>query len=49
MLRYGLGEENAAKRIEDAVSETLSKGFRTGDIFSSGMVITQRKRRRKYH
>lgn len=43
LLRYGLGEENAAKRIEDAVLETLSKGFRTGDIFSSGMVITQKE------
>ncbi|XP_010244746.1 PREDICTED: 3-isopropylmalate dehydrogenase 2, chloroplastic-like isoform X2 [Nelumbo nucifera] len=36
LLRYGLGEENAAKRIENAVMETLDKGFRTGDIFSSG-------------
>nr|DAD45103.1 TPA_asm: hypothetical protein HUJ06_003333 [Nelumbo nucifera] len=38
LLRYGLGEENAAKRIENAVMETLDKGFRTGDIFSSGKV-----------
>lgn len=44
LLRYGLGEENAAKRIEDAVLETLSKGFRTGDIFSSGMVLVGCKR-----
>lgn len=36
LLRYGLGEENAAKRIEAAVIETLNRGFRTGDIFSTG-------------
>eukprot|EP00262_Sarcandra_glabra_P018718 TRINITY_DN681_c0_g1_i1.p1 TRINITY_DN681_c0_g1~~TRINITY_DN681_c0_g1_i1.p1 ORF type:complete len:408 (+),score=76.54 TRINITY_DN681_c0_g1_i1:126-1349(+) len=39
LLRYGLGEENAAKRIENAVLETLNRGFRTGDIFSSGMTL----------
>ncbi|KAK1305366.1 hypothetical protein QJS10_CPB11g01699 [Acorus calamus] len=39
LLRYGLGEENAAKRIENAVLETLDKGFRTGDIFSTGKVL----------
>lgn len=38
LLRYGLGEEQAAKRIEDAVLNTLNKGFRTGDIFSEGTV-----------
>jgi len=38
LLRYGLGEENAAKRIEAAVIETLNRGFRTGDIFSTGTV-----------
>lgn len=38
LLRYGLGEEQAAKRIEDAVIHTLNKGFRTGDIFSEGTV-----------
>ncbi|XP_062089919.1 3-isopropylmalate dehydrogenase 2, chloroplastic isoform X1 [Humulus lupulus] len=36
LLRYGLGEENAAKRIEAAVLDTLDRGFRTGDIYSSG-------------
>ncbi|CAD6258973.1 unnamed protein product [Miscanthus lutarioriparius] len=36
LLRYGLGEENAAKRIEAAVTETLNHGFRTGDIYSPG-------------
>lgn len=40
LLKYGLGEESAAKRIETAVIETLNKGFRTGDIFSSGMVFS---------
>ncbi|KAJ0980764.1 hypothetical protein J5N97_009019 [Dioscorea zingiberensis] len=39
LLRYGLGEENAAKIIEKAVIETLDRGFRTGDIFSTGMVL----------
>ncbi|XP_068656075.1 3-isopropylmalate dehydrogenase 2, chloroplastic-like [Aristolochia californica] len=39
LLRYGLGEENAAKRVEDAVLQTLNNGFRTGDIFSSGMKL----------
>ncbi|PIA25321.1 hypothetical protein AQUCO_11800011v1 [Aquilegia coerulea] len=36
LLRYGLQEENAARTIENAVLETLNKGFRTGDIFSTG-------------
>ncbi|KAK9087528.1 hypothetical protein Syun_029922 [Stephania yunnanensis] len=39
LLRYGLGEEDAAKMIENAVLETLNKGFRTGDIFSSGKLV----------
>lgn len=38
LLRYGLGEENAAKRVEAAVTETLNNGFRTGDIYSPGTV-----------
>lgn len=38
LLRYGLGEENAAKRVEAAVKETLNNGFRTGDIYSPGTV-----------
>jgi 3-isopropylmalate dehydrogenase len=38
LLKYGLGEENAAKRIENAVLDTLNKGFRTGDIYSAGNV-----------
>ncbi|KAF3518628.1 hypothetical protein DY000_02064363 [Brassica cretica] len=36
LLKYGLGEEKAAKRIEDAVLGALNKGFRTGDIYSNG-------------
>ncbi|XP_077244584.1 3-isopropylmalate dehydrogenase, chloroplastic-like [Tasmannia lanceolata] len=39
LLKYGLGEENASKRIENAVLETLNKGFRTGDIFSTGLIL----------
>ncbi|XP_008799875.1 3-isopropylmalate dehydrogenase 2, chloroplastic [Phoenix dactylifera] len=44
LLRYGLGEENAAKRIETAVMETLNRGFRTGDIISTGMTLVGCKR-----
>ncbi|KAJ9695206.1 hypothetical protein PVL29_010609 [Vitis rotundifolia] len=36
LLRYGLGEGNAAKRIETAVLDTLDTGFRTGDIYEMG-------------
>ncbi|KAH7568128.1 hypothetical protein JRO89_XS07G0243100 [Xanthoceras sorbifolium] len=36
LLKYGLGEEIAAKRIETAVLDALNKGFRTGDIYSAG-------------
>ncbi|XWS20501.1 hypothetical protein CRYUN_Cryun31cG0106300 [Craigia yunnanensis] len=36
LLKYGLGEANAAKRIENAVLDTLNRGFRTGDIYSAG-------------
>lgn len=38
LLRYALGEEKAAQRIEAAVMGALDKGFRTGDIMSPGMV-----------
>lgn len=38
LLRYGLGEEQAARRIEAAVLETLDRGYRTGDIYSAGQV-----------
>ena len=38
LLRYALGEESSAQRIEAAVLSALDKGFRTGDIMSPGMV-----------
>ena len=38
LLRYGLKEENAAKRIEEAVSDVLDRGFRTRDIHTPGTV-----------
>lgn len=38
LLKYGLGEEKAAQRIEAAVLDALNKGFRTGDIHSAGRV-----------
>lgn len=38
LLKYGLGEGNAAKRIENAVLDALNRGFRTGDIYSAGNV-----------
>ncbi|CAA6659269.1 unnamed protein product [Spirodela intermedia] len=44
LLRYGLGEEIAAKRIENAVLETLDRGYRTGDIFSTGSTLVGCKR-----
>ena len=37
MLRYSLGETEAADAIEQAVSKVLDKGLRTGDIWSDGM------------
>ncbi|CAJ2659616.1 unnamed protein product [Trifolium pratense] len=36
LLKYGLGEVEAAERIESAVLETLNRGFRTADIYSAG-------------
>ncbi len=36
MLRYSLGQEEAAVMIEQAVSQVLDQGCRTGDIFSEG-------------
>jgi len=38
LLKYGLEEEKAAQRIENAVLDTLNRGFRTGDIYSTGTV-----------
>lgn len=37
MLRYTLGREDLAVKIENAVSKVLDQGLRTGDIFSEGM------------
>jgi len=37
MLRYSLGRENFAVRVEEAVSRVLDKGIRTADIWSEGM------------
>ncbi|XP_057465577.1 3-isopropylmalate dehydrogenase 2, chloroplastic-like isoform X2 [Actinidia eriantha] len=36
LLKYGLGEEKAAQRIETAVLDALNRGFRTRDIYSEG-------------
>ena len=36
MLRYQFGEEEAATKIEKAVSDLLDDGYRTGDIMSKG-------------
>ena len=32
MLKYALGEEEAAKKIDDAIKRALSEGYRTGDL-----------------
>jgi 3-isopropylmalate dehydrogenase len=37
MLRYTFNQEAAAQRIEGAVKKVLAQGFRTGDIYESGM------------
>lgn len=37
MLRYSLGREDLAVKIEDAVGKVLDQGLRTGDINSEGM------------
>jgi 3-isopropylmalate dehydrogenase len=36
MLRYSLGQPQAAQRIEEAVSRVLKSGLRTADIHSAG-------------
>ena len=38
MLRYSLGEPEAATAIEQAVSDVLDKGLRTADIFTEGSI-----------
>ncbi|WP_319381374.1 3-isopropylmalate dehydrogenase [Thiomicrorhabdus sp.] len=37
MLRYSLGREDLAVKIENAISKVLDQGYRTGDIWSEGM------------
>lgn len=39
MLRYGLGQPEAAVRLEQAVADVLAKGYRTGDILSPGTIL----------
>ncbi|CAN6845847.1 unnamed protein product [Brassica oleracea] len=39
LLRYGLKEEAVAKRIENAIFDTLNEGFRTRDIPTPGAKI----------
>lgn len=39
MLRYSLGQDDAAELIENAVKNVLGKGYRTVDIASQGYVI----------
>jgi len=36
MLRYSLGQPDAATRVEKAVSQVLKSGLRTADIYTSG-------------
>jgi 3-isopropylmalate dehydrogenase len=36
MLRFSLGQEEAARRIEAAVQKVLAQGLRTPDIYSAG-------------
>ena len=36
LLRYSLGNEAAAVRVENAVGKVLAQGYRTGDIFEEG-------------
>jgi 3-isopropylmalate dehydrogenase len=36
MLRYSLGQAEAARRIEHAVAKVLQSGLRTADIFTAG-------------
>ena len=38
VLRYSLGEDKFANILEQAVSQVLTDGFRTKDIYSDGMI-----------
>jgi len=40
MLRYSFNEEAAASRIESAVQKTLEQGYRTEDIYETGLKKT---------
>lgn len=44
MLKYSFNLEKEAKAIEDAVMAVLDKGYRTGDIMSSGMTLVGTKK-----
>ncbi|CAA7026927.1 unnamed protein product [Microthlaspi erraticum] len=44
LLRYGLKEEKAAKRLEEAVFDVLDRGFRTRDIHTTGTILVGCKR-----
>ena len=37
LLRYSLREEKLADKLEQAISQVLTDGFRTKDIHSDGM------------
>ena len=37
MMRYTFSQESISKRIEMAVKKVLSQGYRTSDIYESGM------------
>ena len=37
LLRFSLGEEKLAKKLEQAIDLVLTDGFRTKDIYSKGM------------
>ena len=39
MLRYTLGREDLAVKIEEAISKVLDQGLRTGDIMEEGMTL----------
>ncbi len=40
MLRYSFNEEEAASRIESAIQRTLKQGYRTEDIYETGLKKT---------
>lgn len=40
LLRYSFNEDNAAQAIEDAITQVLTKGYRTADLAGDGNAIT---------